>query len=73
MRDELKSDVLALAEKGIMPGLVVILVGEDSASQVYVRNKERVAKEIGISSEVVRLPALTLQEELEKIISKYNE
>ncbi|MCX6761542.1 MAG: bifunctional methylenetetrahydrofolate dehydrogenase/methenyltetrahydrofolate cyclohydrolase FolD [Candidatus Moranbacteria bacterium] len=72
IREELKSEVLALGEKGIVPGLVVILVGEDSASQVYVRNKERVAKEIGINSEVVRLPAETSQEELEKIISKYN-
>jgi methylenetetrahydrofolate dehydrogenase (NADP+)/methenyltetrahydrofolate cyclohydrolase len=72
IRDELRSEVLALAKKGIVPGLVVILVGEDSASQVYVRNKERVAKEIGINSQVVRMSAETSQEELEKIILQYN-
>lgn len=72
IKEELKSDVLALGEKGIVPGLVVILAGEDSASQVYVKNKERVAKEIGINSEVVRMSAETSQEELEKIILQYN-
>jgi methylenetetrahydrofolate dehydrogenase (NADP+)/methenyltetrahydrofolate cyclohydrolase len=72
IREELKSEVLALGEKGIVPGLAVILVGEDSASQIYVKNKERVAKEIGINSEVVRLPVETSQEELEEIILQYN-
>jgi methylenetetrahydrofolate dehydrogenase (NADP+)/methenyltetrahydrofolate cyclohydrolase len=72
IKEELKGEVLALAKKGIVPGLAVILVGEDSASQVYVRNKERVAKEVGINSEVVRLPASTSHEELEKIILQYN-
>jgi methylenetetrahydrofolate dehydrogenase (NADP+)/methenyltetrahydrofolate cyclohydrolase len=72
IKEELKSEVLALGEKGIVPGLVVALVGEDSASQIYVKNKERVAKEIGINSEVMRLPVSTSQEELEKIILQYN-
>jgi len=72
IKEELKSEVLALEKKGVVPGLVVILVGEDSASQVYVKNKERVAKEVGINSEVVRMSAETSQEELEKIILQYN-
>ena len=72
IKEELRSGVLALGEIGIVPGLAVILVGEDSASQIYVKNKERVAKEIGINSEVMRLPAETSQEELEKIILQYN-
>ncbi|MFZ2225972.1 MAG: bifunctional methylenetetrahydrofolate dehydrogenase/methenyltetrahydrofolate cyclohydrolase FolD [Candidatus Moraniibacteriota bacterium] len=72
IKEELKSEVLALAKKGIVPGLAVILVGEDSASQIYVKNKERVAKEVGINSEVMRLPVSTSQEELEKIILQYN-
>ena len=72
IKEELKSEVLALGEKGIVPGLVVILVGEDSASQVYVKNKERVAKETGINSEVLRLPTETSQEKLEKIVTKFN-
>lgn len=44
------------AEKGLIPGLVVILVGENPASQVYVRNKERSALAAGFKSEVVRVP-----------------
>ncbi|MFZ2188424.1 MAG: bifunctional methylenetetrahydrofolate dehydrogenase/methenyltetrahydrofolate cyclohydrolase FolD [Candidatus Moraniibacteriota bacterium] len=72
IKEELKSEVLALGKKGIVPGLAVILVGEDGASQIYVKNKERVAKEVGISSEVVRLPVEASQEELEKIILQYN-
>ena len=68
----MKSEVLALGEKGIVPELAVILVGEDGASQIYVKNKERVAKEVGISSEVMRLSVETSQEELEKIILQYN-
>jgi methylenetetrahydrofolate dehydrogenase (NADP+)/methenyltetrahydrofolate cyclohydrolase len=72
IKEELKSEVLALGEKGIVPELAVILVGEDGASQIYVKNKERVAKEVGISSEVMRLSVETSQEELEKIILQYN-
>jgi methylenetetrahydrofolate dehydrogenase (NADP+)/methenyltetrahydrofolate cyclohydrolase len=72
IKEELKSEVLALAKKGIVPGLAVILVGEDSASQIYVKNKERVAKEVGINSQMVRMSAETSQEELEKIILQFN-
>lgn len=72
IKEELKGDVSALRERGIVPGLIVILVGEDSASQIYVKNKERVAREVGINSSVVRLPVETSQEELEKIILQYN-
>jgi methylenetetrahydrofolate dehydrogenase (NADP+)/methenyltetrahydrofolate cyclohydrolase len=72
IREELKKEVLALEKKGIVPGLAVVLVGEDSASQIYVKNKERVAAEIGINSEVIKLSASAQQEELEKIILKLN-
>lgn len=72
IKEELKKEIFVLRKKGVAPGLAVILVGEDSGSQTYVRNKERVAKEIGINSGVVRLPAKTSQEELEKIILQYN-
>lgn len=72
LREELKKEILALKQKGTIPGLVVILVGENSASQVYVKNKERMAKEIGIDSQVVRLPVGTSQEELERVILKCN-
>ena len=50
IKDELKKEVTALKEKGIHPGLAVILVGEDPASQVYVRNKKLACEYIGINS-----------------------
>lgn len=59
-------------EKGLVPGLVVILVGEDPASQVYVRNKERSALAAGFKSEVVRVPASISEEELLELIERYN-
>lgn len=60
-------------EKGIVPGLVVILVGEDPASQVYVRNKERSALAAGFKSQVVRLAETTTEEELLALIETYNQ
>lgn len=60
------------AETGLVPGLVVILVGENPASQVYVRNKERSALAAGFRSEVVRVPDTISQEELLGLIAKYN-
>ena len=60
-------------ETGQEPGLVVILVGDNPASQVYVRNKERSALAAGFRSEVVRLPESTSQEELLTLIARYNQ
>lgn len=60
-------------EKGLVPGLVVILVGEDPASQVYVRNKERSALVAGFESEVVRLPETISEAELLELIARYNQ
>lgn len=60
------------AAHGYMPGLAVVLVGEDPASQVYVRNKARACEEVGFYSETHRLPALTSQEELEALIDRLN-
>ena len=60
-------------ETGQEPGLVVILVGDNPASQVYVRNKERSALAAGFRSEVVRLPESTSQEELLALIARYNQ
>lgn len=60
------------AESGLLPGLVVILVGDDPASQVYVRNKERFAKKVGFLSETVRLSESISEEELIQVIEKYN-
>jgi len=72
IRAELKKKVEELKRKGIQPGLVVILVGDDPASAVYVRNKEAACKELGIHSQVVRLGAETSQEELLGMIDQYN-
>ena len=60
-------------ETGLVPGLVVILVGDNPASQVYVRNKERSALAAGFRSEVVRVPDTITQEELLDLIAKYNQ
>jgi len=58
LREELKKKVTELKSKyNTVPGLTVILVGEDPPSKIYVKNKEKFAKEIGMNSEVVRYPA----------------
>lgn len=74
MQAELGRKVKRLKEQhGIIPGLAVILVGDNPASQVYVRNKERSALEAGFKSETLRLSESISQEELIDIIHQYNE
>lgn len=65
-------EVAALKEKGVTPGLAVIIVGDDSASQVYVRNKEKACAETGMYSEKYALPAETTQEELLNLVKELN-
>lgn len=72
IRAEIKAEVAKLKQRGIEPGLVVIIVGEDPASQVYVRKKGEACNELGICSETVRLPASATEEELLGLIDKYN-
>ncbi|HEM3449742.1 TPA: bifunctional methylenetetrahydrofolate dehydrogenase/methenyltetrahydrofolate cyclohydrolase [Streptococcus suis] len=60
-------------EKGVVPGLVVILVGENPASQVYVRNKERSALAAGFKSEAVRVPDTISESDLLDLIERYNQ
>lgn len=62
-----------LAQGKRAPGLVVILVGADPASEVYVRNKTNSCEQVGFKSETLTLPSETTQEELENLIDKYNE
>lgn len=57
----------------VKPGLVVIIVGENKASQTYVRNKERTAEKIGINSKIERLPETTTEEDLLSLIAQYNQ
>jgi len=72
IRAGLRAEVEALVKQGLTPGLAVILVGEDPASQVYVRNKEKACHDLGYYSEVHRLPASTSQEELLALVEKLN-
>ena len=72
LRAEIAERVTALKEKGITPGLAVILVGNDPASEIYVRNKGKGCKEVGMYSRTIRLPEDTTQEELNSEIEKLN-
>ena len=72
IKSELREEAENLKKQGINPGLAVIIVGEDPASQVYVRNKERACEECGIYSEKYALPEETTQEELLKLIDELN-
>lgn len=72
IRQGLKSEVAELAAQGAEPGLAVILVGENPASQVYVRNKIRACAEVGIRSIEKRLPAETSEAELLSLIGSLN-
>ena len=73
IRSELKHEVERLAERGLRPGLGVILVGADPASTSYVTAKERACEEIGIHSDDNRLPAETSQAELLALVQRMNE
>lgn len=73
IRGELKQKVAAFEEEhGYVPGLAVILVGDDPASHVYVNNKEKACVALGMKSEVRRLPQETTQEELLALVDEYN-
>lgn len=72
LRSGIKEEVEEIKAKGITPGLAVILVGDDPASQVYVRNKEKACIAAGMHSEVYRLPQETSEEELLARIDKLN-
>ncbi len=73
VRAEIAEKAKAFGEThGYMPGLAVVLVGEDPASKVYVRNKARACEEVGFYSETHCLPAETSQQELESLIDRLN-
>lgn len=73
VRERVSAETEKLKKKGITPGLAVIIVGEDSASQVYVRNKEKACEEVGFYSEKFALPENTTQEELNALVKELNE
>ena len=72
LKEEIKLEVSSLKGKGIYPKLAVILVGDDPASQVYVRNKGRDCEEVGIISQTIVLPAETRREDLTELIRSLN-
>ncbi|HWO88041.1 MAG TPA: bifunctional methylenetetrahydrofolate dehydrogenase/methenyltetrahydrofolate cyclohydrolase FolD [Gemmatimonadales bacterium] len=72
IREELRERVARLRERGITPGLTVVIVGEDPASQVYVRMKGKAADELGMKSETIRLSAATPESELMALVDRLN-
>ncbi len=72
IRAEVARDVTALATRGVVPGLTVVLVGDDPASAVYVANKEKFASQAGMRGETLRLPATTSQAELLALVERLN-
>lgn len=70
--EEVRREVAELKAQGVEPGLAVVLVGDDPASHVYVRNKERACGETGIASFVHRLPASTSEKEVLRLIDELN-
>ncbi len=72
LRLSVKAQADALRAKGVVPGLAVILAGDDPASAIYVRNKEKACEECGFYSEKYVLPAETSQDELLSLIAKLN-
>lgn len=72
MRAELRPEIEALQAKGIVPGLAVVLVGEDPASQVYVRMKGKACEQLGMHSETIRLAATATEAELLGVVERLN-
>lgn len=72
IRERLRKQIDQLRESGYQPGLAVVIVGDDPASQVYVRNKEKACKEVGIAAQTFALPKETTQQELMALIDTLN-
>lgn len=73
IREQLTKEVEGLKEKGIIPGLAVILVGDDPASHTYVKNKEKTCKQLGMYSQVIQYPATLSETDLIEKIKELNE
>jgi methylenetetrahydrofolate dehydrogenase (NADP+)/methenyltetrahydrofolate cyclohydrolase len=72
IREELRAEVADMRSRGIVPGLTVVLVGEDPASQSYVKMKGKATEELGMKSETIRLPADTPEADLLALIDRLN-
>jgi methylenetetrahydrofolate dehydrogenase (NADP+)/methenyltetrahydrofolate cyclohydrolase len=72
VKERVKAEVEALKAQGVTTGLAVIIVGEDPASQIYVRNKGKACEEVGFYSEIHRLPEETTKEQLLELVHNLN-
>ena len=72
IKSELQKDVIELAKKGIIPGLAAVLVGDDMASSIYVRNKAKACEQVGIHSEVIKYPGDVSEKELLDKVNQLN-
>ncbi len=72
VRREVAEQTAALGAEGLVPGLSVVLVGDDPASAIYVRNKGRAARKVGIVSDTIRLPADVLRERVLQELDRLN-
>lgn len=72
LKEQLAGDVRKLAALGITPGIAVIMIGDDPASQIYVRNKQRAAEKLGINSEAIILPESTSEATILAKIAELN-
>ncbi|MBN2227787.1 MAG: bifunctional methylenetetrahydrofolate dehydrogenase/methenyltetrahydrofolate cyclohydrolase FolD [candidate division Zixibacteria bacterium] len=72
IKAELKQKVEILREKGVVPGLAAVLIGDDPASATYVNSKARACEKLGVFSEIIKRPAETTQDEVESIVRELN-
>ncbi len=73
IKAELKQKVAVLRDKGVVPGLAAVLIGDDPASATYVKSKARACDKLGVFSEIIRRPADTTQNEVETIVRELND
>jgi methylenetetrahydrofolate dehydrogenase (NADP+)/methenyltetrahydrofolate cyclohydrolase len=73
IRGRVAEEVRALKAKGVTPGLSVVLVGNDPASAVYVRNKGKACEEVGMRGETIRMPTNATQDELLAVVDRLND
>jgi methylenetetrahydrofolate dehydrogenase (NADP+)/methenyltetrahydrofolate cyclohydrolase len=73
IKQEVAEEVRALAAQGVRPGLAAVLVGNVAASEIYVRNKVRICGEVGIFSDLVKLPETTTTEEMLDLVASLND
>jgi methylenetetrahydrofolate dehydrogenase (NADP+)/methenyltetrahydrofolate cyclohydrolase len=72
IRDEVARDTALLAARGVVPGLTVVLVGDDQASATYVGAKEKASVAAGMAGQTLRMPATTSQEDLLAVVERLN-